>query len=128
MRKLFANCRRYRSHDDIDNNEDQEAVAEYLVGRLETVLCIMEQVIQLLEPSPYAAETAVLQTIRGEVVQYLREMYGHNECSIPAVAIQPFRLLYHSGRAGRPQILVNIEQVELLRTCGYTWEEVADAL
>ena len=62
-------------------------------------------------------------------MQYLREMYGHNECSIPAVAIQPLRLLYHSGRGARPQISVNnIKQVELLRTCGYTWEEVADAL
>ena len=34
----------------------------------------------------------------------------------------------YSGRRGRPVIFLNIEQVEMLRSTGYTWQQVAECL
>lgn len=33
-----------------------------------------------------------------------------------------------ANRVGRPQVTINIEQVELLRTSGFTWEEISHLL
>ena len=71
----------------------------------------------------------VLFSMRRNAIQYMREiLYGHDDCTVPPVAIQPFKTYIRTGNAGRPQVLVNLEQVELLRGCGYTWVEVADCL
>ena len=55
-------------------------------------------------------------------------VYGYNDCTIPPVGIQQFRVYLHSGTVGRPRLVVNIEQVELLRAYGYTWNEVSECL
>ena len=34
----------------------------------------------------------------------------------------------YSGARSRPKLIVNVHAVELLRSCGYTWNEVAGAL
>ena len=36
--------------------------------------------------------------------------------------------MLHTGTKGRPRLIVNIEQVELLRSSGFTSEEVAQIL
>lgn len=57
-----------------------------------------------------------------------RILYSHNDCVIPAVGIQPFRAIIPSHLPGRPRLLVNLDQVESLRSSGYTWDEVSQAL
>lgn len=56
-----------------------------------------------------------------------RILYGYNDCTIPAIGIEPFRLML-SGLAGRPRLLVNLKHVEFLRSAGYTWEEVLQSM
>lgn len=56
-----------------------------------------------------------------------RILYGYNDCTIPAIGIEPFRLML-LGLAGRPRLLVNLEHVEFLRSAGYTWKEVSQSM
>ena len=37
-------------------------------------------------------------------------------------------LQINSHSRGRPRFIINLDQVELLRSCGYTWNEVANAI
>ena len=53
--------------------------------------------------------------------------YSQNDCTIPPVFIQPFTLHY-TGSQGRPIVVLNLEMVELLKGCGYTWSEIASLL
>lgn len=54
-------------------------------------------------------------------------------CADPATAIvptdclQPHEAVHHNS-AGRPQVLLNLDQVELLRLAGFTWKEASHAL
>jgi len=52
--------------------------------------------------------------------------YGYNDCTVPPVFLSSYSL--YSCQPGRPKIIVNLELVELLRSCGYTWSQVADAM
>lgn len=54
-------------------------------------------------------------------------VYGVNECTVPLLALYPSYQIRSGGR-GRPRVVINVEHVELLRSCGYTWNEVADAI
>ena len=53
--------------------------------------------------------------------------YGFNHCAVPPVYVSSDTLL-HTGLAGRPKILLNIDTVELLRSCRYDCGQIADAL
>ena len=44
-----------------------------------------------------------------------------------ATAISPVQVVTQ-GRRGRPSLVVNIEQVELFRSVGYSWSEVSNLL
>lgn len=37
-------------------------------------------------------------------------------------------MLLHTGDVGRPKMMINVEHIELLRSVGFTWQEVADAV
>ena len=54
-------------------------------------------------------------------------MDGFNDYIVPPVAIL-LHIQQCSGLVGRSKIVLNIDMVELLRVCGYTWTEVVDAL
>lgn len=50
-------------------------------------------------------------------------------CTQPAVGITNARVeLIHSSGGGRPKIKISVDQVEVLRSAGYTWDEVASAV
>ena len=38
------------------------------------------------------------------------------------------RIVSRTRAAGRPCVILNIDQVELMRSCGYKWEDIADVL
>ncbi len=42
--------------------------------------------------------------------------------------VLPHSLHHSGGSVGRPTIILNFEMIELMRTSGYTWTEVANAL
>ncbi len=127
MERLFAESRQFLSTYESDNQNEESTDA--ITGQLESALVIVEEGIQMLQDSQYCGELQVLNSMRQTVIRYMRQIiYGHNDCTIPAVGIQPFRIYLHSGNVGRPRLLVNIEQVELLRGCGYTWHEVSECL
>ena len=98
-----------------------------LINRIDTMLSVVEG-IQLLSSSVYITEHSLLLGIRTDLSRHLRLLlYGFNDCTVPPIAICSYSLLY-SGVAGRPRITVNIDTVELLRSCGYTWNQVARAM
>ncbi len=120
---LVADCERC-----LARNRDV-SLAETLVDRLEAMLGVVEEGIQLLSTSIYVTESSLVEHImRSNLQRYLcLVMYGFNDTTVPPVAVFPYSLHY-SRSAGRPKILLNIDAVELLRSCGYTWNEVANAL
>ena len=132
MERLFTDCRQVLRRRQANGDEEQEedGLCDSIITQLESSVLLVEEGIQMLQTSPqYSTETQVLFSMRRNAIQYMREiLYGHDDCTVPPVAIQPFKTYIRTGNAGRPQVLVNLEQVELLRGCGYTWVEVADCL
>ena len=102
---------------------------DYLTGRLETALIVIEEGIQVTSLIPYENENQLLMHMREEAARLLREIvYNYNDCTIPAVAVAPYKLSLHTGSIGRPRLLIKIEHVELLQSVGFTWQEIADAV
>lgn len=77
----------------------------------------------------HSSEYQLLLNMRQEAIRILREaICKENECTTPAAGVTPFQLVSRPGCVGRPRVLVNIDQIELLRSAGFTWQEVADAV
>ena len=99
-----------------------------MTERLENMLIIIEEGMQLLSESAYVTEYSLLCRMRRDLTQHLRLLlYGVNDCTVPPVALHPYIQVY-TGLRGRPRVFLNIESVKLLRSCGYTWNEVAQVL
>ncbi len=129
VQRLFALGQRFGNYDHGDQDGEMEQAADDLVMRLESALVIIEESIQLLHGTQYHGELQLLNRMRLEASRSIRRiMYGYNDCTIPAIATQPFRAILRLGLVGRPRLLVNIEQAEFLRSTGYTWNEVAQCL
>ena len=68
-----------------------------------------------------------LRRLRTRAKEYHRLLLSSvNTCSVTST-ITPLQILC-TGNLGRPQLIINIEQVELLRTAEFTWEQVAEIL
>ncbi len=92
------------------------------------MLVIVEEGMQLLSGSSFITEYTLLHRMHRDVSQHLRLLlYGVNDSTVPPVALYPCMQEY-TGSRGRPKLIVNVDAVELLRSCGYTWNEVAGAL
>ena len=103
-------------------------VRDYYISRLEACILTIEEALQILDES-YSEEHALLSALREEAIRLVRiTICGENDCTIPAVAVAPYPIVHHHGLVGRPKVLVNIDQVELLRSAGFTWQEIANAL
>ena len=84
------------------------SVVEPLVDRLEAMLGIVEEGIQLLSTSIHVAEYSIVVQMRSNLTRYIRLIiYGHNDTTIPPVGVTS-NALYYSGSAGRPKIVINI--------------------
>ena len=102
--------------------------AAALADRVERMIMVVEECTQLLESSNYHTELSLLHSMHRSLSQSLRMIvYGVDEHTVPPVALYPYNTVRSGGR-GRPRIVLNVEHIELLRSCGYTWNEVADAL
>ena len=106
----------------------QHTSCDLLVGRLESQLAIVEEGINLLAQSSYTQEHSTLVRLHSTLSRCLRLLlYGFNDCTVPPVGISSYHL-EHSGLPGRPKIVLNIDIIELLRGCGYKWNDVAASL
>ena len=87
------------------------------------MIVVVEECTQLLMSSDYHTELSLLHIMRRSLSQSLRMIvYGVNEHTVLPVSLYPYNTFSRGGR-GRPQIVLNVEQIELLRSCGYTWNE-----
>ena len=102
--------------------------SQYLLSQLEVTLLILEEGMQLLSSSVFESEYMLLSRFRSSIMQCIRTMqYGFNDCTVPPIVLSSYNLHY-TGLPGRPKIVLNIDTVEFLRHCGYTWCEVAQCL
>lgn len=100
-----------------------------LVFELECVLCATEEALQLLEVDGASSEHNDLDTLR-RIHSVANRIFQASilTSSNCASAISPVQVIMPQGRRGRPSLVVNIEQVELFRSVGYSWLEVFNLL
>ena len=97
--------------------------------QLENVLSSAENALQILQSFRYEEDVEYLRQIRIRGNEYHRVLLSSvNTCSVTSSTISPQQHVLHTGTKGRPRLIVNIEQVELLRSSGFTSEEVAQIL
>ena len=90
-------------------------------------MSIIEEGVQLLQGTTYVDEHSVLRGMRRELLQHIRLIiHGVNDSTAPPIAIYPIHMQLSRSR-GQPKVIMNVE-LELLRGCGYTWNEIADAM
>ncbi len=63
---------------------------------------------------------SIVQQKRGRLIRQM--LYGFDDCTIPPIGNHCVSVRY--GHAGRPLLAVNIELIEFLRNCGYTWQQL----
>lgn len=103
-----------------------------LITELEYVLSTTEEALQLLQMYQAASGPNDSQTLRS-IYSIANGYYRQFQASIltssnSASAVSPVQVLMQPGRRGRPSLVVNIEQVELFRSVGYSWLEVSNLL
>ena len=99
-----------------------------LLSQLEATIHILEQGMQLLSTHEFESEYLVLSIFHSNIARYIRTLqYGFNDCTVPPICVSSYTM-QSTGTPGRPKFLINIDTVELLRGCGYSWSQIADAL
>lgn len=97
--------------------------AEYVASELENIIDVLGIIIQnsrnnerpiLLRQRAYSLQLTVINCLTVT-----------STASINAVGIAGARVTVSRGR-GRPRINLNMDQIELLREAGYTWNEVGE--
>ena len=99
---------------------------DYLSTQLDCALSAIEEALQVMFGRPsYEVDAETLTQIQLRARRHYRALVSSTStCSVVSQAVvSPEKL--HTGNPGRPGVIVNIEQVELLRTSGFTWEEVS---
>ena len=86
VQRIYTECS--TGHQNVD-----ESVREANIGKLENVLSVIEQCIQLTCDQPgNECENELLRRMRQEGGRLLREnICQDNECTVPAVAVVPFQ-------------------------------------
>ena len=104
-----------------------------LATELECVLNATEAALQLIQANDttlnsVANDIDTLRVVCRSALDYYRVFQASALTSSScATAISPVQVVTQ-GRRGRPSLVVNIEQVELLRSVGYSWSEVSNLL
>ena len=113
----------------MNNSSTQSCSDQSLLSQLQITLHTLEQGMQLLSQPGFEDEHSLLSRFYSNICRYIRTLqyYGFNNCTVPPVYVSSYTLL-HTGLAGRPKFLLNLDTVELLRSCEYDWSQIADAL
>ena len=118
--ELFQQCDRCRYLDDSE-------LTDSLCIQLERVLSSIEEAFHVIHGLPaYDADVATLREFQVRTrVQYHRLVASVNTCSVVPRTSLSLCSQCLTGTAGRPQLVVNVEHVELLRSSDLTWEQVS---
>ena len=98
--------------------------------QLESVLEAVEEALKVIVCGTSLCEVdkETLRQIQSRTREYHRVLASSvNTTSVVSQAISSPHVLF-TGSCGRPQLIVNIEQVELLRSSGYSWKEVSQII
>ena len=119
---LFQRCSTSMYLDDLQ-------LRDSLCTQLDRILIAIEEALQVISGQPlYHEDVETLLHLQLRARRYHQTFLSSiNTCSVASQAVTSPHQLY-TGNAGRPKLIVNVEQVELLRTAGYTWEEVSCVL
>lgn len=122
MTSLFRQCA-------TSTYSNDPSLKDSLCTQLECVLQSLEEAIQtLLSLSSHQHDVESLRQLERQARSHHRILLsGVSRCSqVTQRSISP--LQEYSGTPGRPRLIVNIEQVELLRTSGFSWDEVSQII
>ena len=105
---------------------DDSELMDFLCTQLECLLSSIEGALQLVEGlTAYDHDAETLKKLLTRTRTYHRSLVSSTStCSVVSQSCLPL-CCYYTGNRGRPQLVVNIEQVELLRSSGFTWQEIA---
>lgn len=99
-----------------------------LCTQLECVIGSIEESLQVIYSTSYQGDIESLQQLRLRAREYHRLLISSvNTCSSVSTLVAS-QEVESTGNPGRPRLIVNIEQVELLRTTGFAWEEVSQVI
>ena len=96
---------------------------DYCISRVESVMGNIDEVISAYSESDNIQRFSSLRLQLSQLQLSLRNTTA-TTCSVAAVGCCSTTEVQSSR--GRPKIHINVDQVELLRSAGYTWNEVAD--
>ena len=98
-----------------------------MITQLEIVIGVLDE---MLQNNSYIDDTEIV-SLRSRAI-HMQYLWTGNlatpTCTQRIVGINGPLIYEHSTGPGRPKIKVNLDQVELLRSAKYTWDEVAVAL
>ena len=115
VQQLITDCGRHIASDTCAQD------SQHLLSQLEVTLLILEEEMQLLSSSVFESEYMLLSRFCSSITQcIITTQYGFSDCTVPPIILSSYTLHY-TGLPGRPKIILNIDTIELLRHCGYTW-------
>lgn len=99
--------------------------ADYCTTRMESICSFLNQLLQDCPDGRLAEELHSLhsRTIHMQLT-WTSNFAVASSCTEPVIIGHPT----HSGGRGRPKVHLNIDQIELLRSSGYTWCEIASVI
>ena len=93
------------------------------------MLRAIEEARQTLENTPHEQIVVSLRQLHVRAKEYHCVLLSSvNTSSVTTSTISSLQHVLCTGNPGRPKLIMNIEQVELLRSSEFTWEEVAQIL
>lgn len=108
---------------------DDPELKDFLCTQLECVLASIEKSLMLVDGiAAYNSDAKTLCDLLTRARTYHRSLISSTStCSVVSQACTP---ICHkcTGNPGRPQVVVNIEQVELLRSSDYSWQEISSVV
>jgi len=110
---LFQQCATSTSND--------LQLKDTLCTQLECDLTAVEEALCALDSTPYEENVEFLRQIQVCAKEHHRVLLSSlNTCSVTSSTIIPLQHVLCTGSPGRPPLIVNIEQVELLRSAELT--------
>ena len=117
---LFQQCARSTFLNDPQLRDTLCTQLDCALGAMEEAFQVMYGVVS------YGTDLETLRQLQSRARGYHRLLMSSvNTCSVVSQSPAPLQHQCCTGNPGRPRLTVNIEQVELLRTAGFTWEEVS---
>jgi len=95
---------------------------------LEQVIHALEDLLQTMDGTLDHGNIHTLQEFWVQASYYHHKILSLNVCSVISPPINTTQYAATTDKVGRPQVTINIEQVECFRTAGFTWQEISRLL